>query len=97
MLLGRGIIHEPYASKLSADVEILNNKIIKINDPERPTNITNIIIKINRDSEPFTDRRPDKVQLQPVLGGMDGNLHFPVPSMNRLNQTEPSTFSVLSF
>jgi hypothetical protein len=26
---------------------------------------------------------------------MDGNLHFPVPSMNRLNQTEPATFSIL--
>ena len=23
---------------------------------------------------------------------MDGNLHLPVPSMNRLNQTEPATF-----
>jgi hypothetical protein len=23
------------------------------------------------------------------------NLHFPVPSMNRLNQTEPATFSIL--
>jgi hypothetical protein len=29
------------------------------------------------------------------LGGVDGNLHFPVPSMNRLNQTEPATFSIL--
>jgi hypothetical protein len=34
-------------------------------------------------------------QLKPVLGGVDGNLHFPVPSMNRLNQTEPATFSIL--
>jgi hypothetical protein len=32
---------------------------------------------------------------KPVLGGVDGNLHFPVPSMNRLNQTEPATFSIL--
>jgi hypothetical protein len=30
-----------------------------------------------------------------VLGGVDGNLHFPVPFMNRLNQTEPATFSIL--
>jgi hypothetical protein len=30
-----------------------------------------------------------------VLGGVDGNLHFPVPSMNRLNQTEPATFLIL--
>jgi hypothetical protein len=28
-------------------------------------------------------------------GGEDGNLHFPVPSMKRLNQTEPATFSIL--
>jgi hypothetical protein len=27
--------------------------------------------------------------------GVDGNLHFPVPSMNGLNQTEPATFSIL--
>jgi hypothetical protein len=27
---------------------------------------------------------------------VDGILHFPVPSMNRLNQTEPATFSILS-
>jgi hypothetical protein len=33
--------------------------------------------------------------LKPVLGGVGGNLHFPVPSMNRLNQTEPATFSIL--
>jgi hypothetical protein len=32
-----------------------------------------------------------------VLAGVDGNLHFPVPSMNRLSQTEPSTFSILPF
>jgi hypothetical protein len=30
-----------------------------------------------------------------VLVGVDGNLHFPVPTMNRLNQTEPATFSIL--
>jgi hypothetical protein len=36
------------------------------------------------------------ILLKPVLGGVDGNLHFPVPSMNRLNQTEPATFSILS-
>jgi hypothetical protein len=35
------------------------------------------------------------ILLKPVLGGVDGNLHFPVPSMNRLNQTEPATFSML--
>jgi hypothetical protein len=27
---------------------------------------------------------------------VDGNLHFPVPSINRLNQTELATFSILS-
>jgi hypothetical protein len=32
--------------------------------------------------------------LLPVLGGVDGNLHIPVPSMNRLNQTEPATFLI---
>jgi hypothetical protein len=32
------------------------------------------------------------ILLKPVLGGVDGNLHIPVPSMNRLNQTEPATF-----
>jgi hypothetical protein len=41
-----------------------------------------------------------------VLGGVGDNFlvdlvyhivwHFPVPSMNRLNQTEPATFSILS-
>jgi hypothetical protein len=31
----------------------------------------------------------------PVLGGVDGNLHIPVPPMHRLNQTEPATFSIL--
>jgi hypothetical protein len=34
------------------------------------------------------------ILLKPVLGGVNGNLHFPVPSMNRLNQTEPATFSI---
>jgi hypothetical protein len=29
-----------------------------------------------------------------LIGGVDGNLHFAVPSMNRLNQTEPATFSI---
>jgi hypothetical protein len=35
------------------------------------------------------------ILLKPVLGGVDGNLHFAVPSMNRLNQTEPATFSIV--
>jgi hypothetical protein len=35
------------------------------------------------------------ILLKPVLGGVECNLHFPVPSMNRLNQTEPETFSIL--
>jgi hypothetical protein len=35
------------------------------------------------------------ILLKPVLEGVDGNFHFPVPSMNRLNQTEPATFSIL--
>jgi hypothetical protein len=35
------------------------------------------------------------ILLKPVLGGVEGNLHFPVPSMNRLNQTEPATFLIL--
>jgi hypothetical protein len=30
-----------------------------------------------------------------VLGGVDGSLHLTVPSMNRLNQTESATFSIL--
>jgi hypothetical protein len=30
-----------------------------------------------------------------VLGGVDGSLHLTVPSLNRLNQTEPATFSIL--
>jgi hypothetical protein len=29
---------------------------------------------------------------KPVLGSVDGKLHFPVPSINRLNQTEPPHF-----
>jgi hypothetical protein len=33
--------------------------------------------------------------LKPVLGGVDGSLHLTVPSMNRLNKTEPATFSIL--
>jgi hypothetical protein len=32
---------------------------------------------------------------KPVLGDADGNLNFPVPSNNRLNQTEPTTFSIV--
>jgi hypothetical protein len=35
------------------------------------------------------------ILLKPVLGGVDGSLHFTVPSMNRLNQTEPATFSMM--
>jgi hypothetical protein len=31
---------------------------------------------------------------KPVLGGLDGNLHSSVPSMNRLNQTEHAIFSI---
>jgi hypothetical protein len=30
-----------------------------------------------------------------MLGGVDGSLHLTVPSMNRLNQAEPATFSIL--
>jgi hypothetical protein len=33
--------------------------------------------------------------LKPVLGGVDGQLHFPVPSMNRLNQPELEHFTIL--
>jgi hypothetical protein len=33
--------------------------------------------------------------LKPVLGGVDVSLHLTVPSMNRLNQTEPATFSTM--
>ena len=30
-----------------------------------------------------------------MLGDLDGSSHFPLPSMNRLNQTEPATFAIL--
>jgi hypothetical protein len=36
-----------------------------------------------------------RILLKPLLGGVDGNLHLPVPSMKRLDQTEPATFSLL--
>jgi hypothetical protein len=36
------------------------------------------------------------ILLKPVLGGVDGSLHWTVRSMNRLNQVEPATFSMLS-
>jgi hypothetical protein len=36
------------------------------------------------------------ILLKPVLEGVDGSLHLTVPSMNRLNQTEPATFSILT-
>jgi hypothetical protein len=29
------------------------------------------------------------------VGGVDGSLHLPVPSMNKFNHTEPATFSIL--
>ena len=32
------------------------------------------------------------ILLKPVLGGVNGILHLPLPSMNRLGQTEPATF-----
>jgi hypothetical protein len=35
------------------------------------------------------------ILLKPVLVGVDGSLHFTVSSMNRPNQTEPATFSIL--
>jgi hypothetical protein len=35
--------------------------------------------------------------VKPMLGRVAGHLHFPVPSLNRLEKTEPVTFSVLSF
>jgi hypothetical protein len=38
------------------------------------------------------ERAQGRVRADKVLGGVDGNLHFPVPSMHRLNQTEPATF-----
>jgi hypothetical protein len=59
---------------------------------------------------PYNDRRknisadvskfkilPFHVLLKPVLRGVDGSLHLTVPSMNRLNQTEPAAFSILQF
>ena len=30
-------------------------------------------------------------------GRMDSSLYFPLPSINRLNQTEPATFAILLF
>jgi hypothetical protein len=36
------------------------------------------------------------ILLKSVLRGVDGNLHFPLPSINKLNQTEPATFSIMS-
>ena len=32
-----------------------------------------------------------------MLWGVDGSLHFPLSSMNRLNQTEPATYAILLF
>jgi hypothetical protein len=37
-----------------------------------------------------------KERVKPVLGGVDASLYLTVPSMNRLNQTEPATFSILT-
>jgi hypothetical protein len=37
------------------------------------------------------------ILFEPVLGGVDGNLYFSVPSMNRVNQTEPATFYHVRF
>ena len=37
------------------------------------------------------------IPLKPVLGGVDGSLDLPLPSMNRLNQNEPATFVFLLF
>ena len=37
------------------------------------------------------------ILLKSVLGGVDGSLHFTLPSMNRLNQTELATFAILLF
>jgi hypothetical protein len=36
------------------------------------------------------------ILFEPVLGVVDSNLHFPEPSMNRLNHTESATFSIFS-
>jgi hypothetical protein len=38
-----------------------------------------------------------RILLKPVLGGVDGSFYFPVLSINRINQTEPTTFSILPF
>jgi hypothetical protein len=37
------------------------------------------------------------ILLKPMLGGVDGSLHLTVSFKNRLNQTEPATFSILPF
>jgi hypothetical protein len=37
------------------------------------------------------------ILFKPVLGGVDGSLHFTVPSMIRLHQTEPATFLILLY
>jgi hypothetical protein len=37
------------------------------------------------------------ILLKLVPGGVDGRFHFPVPFMSRLNQTEPTTVSILPF
>jgi hypothetical protein len=34
------------------------------------------------------------ILLKPVLRGVNGSLHFPEPSVNRHNKTEPATFSI---
>jgi hypothetical protein len=39
------------------------------------------------------DHRPSDIL--PIKHMCYGSLHFTVPSMNRLNQTEPATFSIL--
>jgi hypothetical protein len=41
-------------------------------------------------------RSPGGILLKPVLRGMHVNFHFPLLSVNRLNQTETATFSILS-
>jgi hypothetical protein len=35
------------------------------------------------------------ILLKPVLEGVGGSLHLTVPSMNRINQNEPATFSIM--
>jgi hypothetical protein len=37
------------------------------------------------------------ILVKPVVGGVDGSLQLPLRSMNRLNQTEPATFSILTW